>query len=335
MKEMKLRTEIGSVDLGAKISYDSEVFAIGSCFAERIGSQLRAAKFCAVVNPTGVLFNPASICATLERVASCRFVGLEELHPFDVADSSGGWFHYDFHSSLSCATAEQTLERINDTIAMSHEALKRADTVLVTLGTAWIYELADSGSIVANCHKQPARSFVRRRLSVEEIVSGLERVLSQYLVGKSVVLTLSPIRHVADGLAENSLSKATLRVAIDEVVRRNIADCRIEYFPAYEMLIDDLRDYRFYESDMVHPSPVATQYIYDSFCRATMSDATLQTTERVAQVLRAASHRPQNRAAQQFRDFCTKQLESINKLKSECAKIDFADEIEYFGEQLR
>ncbi len=327
---MKLRTEIEAVELQAKIDYKSKIFAIGSCFAQRIGAQLQGDKFRVTLNPTGVLFNPASICATIERIANCTPIGEEELLPFDSNDADGGWFHYDFHSSLSAPTAAETLQQINAVIVDSHNALKSADNILITLGTAWVYELCDE-KIVANCHKQPAKNFQRRRLSVDEIASELRETISKHLAGKSVILTLSPIRHVADGLSENSLSKSTLRVAIDEVVK----GANVEYFPAYEMVVDDLRDYRFYDADMVHPSQVATQYIYDRFCDATMSQSTRVVMERLQQIVRAMNHRAQNPAAQQYKTFCEKQIAAIEEIGATLPTIDLSNELLYFSDKLR
>ncbi len=326
MKCLKLRTEIALPKLEAKIDYNREIFTIGSCFAQRIGDELLRNKFRATVNPTGTLFNPISICSTLERIAKCQLINEVDLLPFDVNDSNGGWYHYDFHSSLSASTKEATTQRINQTIERAHDALERSEVVVITLGTAWVYQL--EGLVVANCHKQPARNFKREKLCVEQIVEQLQSVIERYLGGKKVVLTLSPIRHIADGLSENSLSKAILRVAIDELVQRNRS---VEYFPAYEIMVDDLRDYRFYEVYMIHPSQLAVEYIWSLFCNSTMDTPTMQTKEKIEQIAKAASHRVQNPASQQHLTLCRRQIEAIEMIEKLNPKVDLSFERGYFS----
>ncbi len=321
---MKFRTEIDINPFDAPIDYESRVLAVGSCFAASIGGELQRAKFRTDVNPTGALFNPASIARTLERFAECRMVGVEEL-----SRSREGWFHYDFHSSVCCGeSAEMCAESINRAIERGHKALRESDWVILTLGTAWIYELKESGEVVANCHKEPASTFVRRRMEVSEIVAILTSLMDGALRGKRVILTLSPIRHIADGLAENSLSKATLRVAIEAV-----AECypqRINYFPAYEILMDDLRDYRFYGADMVHPSATAVEYIWERFQGVAIGEGARKIMSRVMKIVRGVEHRPLDVASEGYQKFCRSQLDAIAQLPD----VDLSAENCFFTEQL-
>ncbi len=316
---MKFRTQIEIAPFGAKIDYSERILAVGSCFAEAVGGRLARSKFGAVVNPTGVLFNPASIARTLQRFEHKRFVSEDEIQ------SGAMSFHYDFHSSLSAPTSEECVERINQAVELGHEALTQSDWIIVTLGTAWVYELRSSGEVVANCHKQPAANFVRRRLSVSEIVGMLHSSLSHLLATKKVILTLSPVRHVGDGLSENSLSKATLRVAIEEFVSQH--PMSVFYFPAYEIFVDDLRDYRFYAEDMVHPSSVGVDYVWDKFCDVALSLESQRVMGQVIGVVRAAEHRPVNRQSEAHRRFCEAQLRAIESLSE---SVDLSEMQQYF-----
>ncbi len=321
---MKLRTEIEITPFSSHIEYADRIFTIGSCFAQSIGGELVRSKFRAVVNPTGTLFNPISICNTIERLAQRRHITIEELREGDM-----GWYHYDFHSSLNAPTAEQTLGRINGAIDAGHRALVESRWVIITLGTAWIYEREEGGVVVANCHKEPSRNFRRRRVEVADIVERLDTLCNGVLAEKSIILTLSPVRHVADGLAENSLSKATLRMAIDEVVAR--APRSRFYLPAYEILLDDLRDYRFYGDDLVHPSPMAVEYIWRYFCDSALSSSARELLPKVEKIVRAANHRPTNPSGELHTKLCLSQLEAIKRLEG----VDLEKEYNYFEGQLK
>ncbi|MFI3302481.1 MAG: GSCFA domain-containing protein [Rikenellaceae bacterium] len=316
---MKFRTQIEIAPFEAKIDYSDNILAVGSCFAATVGGKLARSRFKATVNPTGVLFNPASIAQTLQRFEHKRFVTLSEIQEGATP------FHYDFHSSLCAPTPSECVAMINQAVELGHEALMQSDWIIVTLGTAWVYELARSGEVVANCHKQPAVNFIRRRLSVSEIVDMLNQSLSHLLTTKKVILTLSPVRHVGDGLSENSLSKATLRVAIEEFVSQHPSS--VYYFPAYEIFVDDLRDYRFYAEDMVHPSSVGVDYVWDKFRDVALSLDSLRVMEQVESVIRAAEHRPVNPLSDGHRRFCEAQLRAIEGLSG---SVDLSEMRQYF-----
>ena len=251
---MKFRTEIRIAPLSVRIGYENRLLALGSCFAEHISGRLSGARFRITSNPSGILFNPLSLAATLESYAAPQ-----EVVPEELGCRNGLWFHYGFHGAFSDGSQKMALSKMNLARRAGASALREADRVILTFGTAWVYELRSTGEIVANCHKQPAELFRRRRLTVEEIVARYDDLQAGPLAGKQVILTVSPVRHLGDGLPDNFLSKATLRLAIDEICRRH-ADTT--YFPAYEILTDDLRDYRFYADDLVHPSQQAQRYIW-------------------------------------------------------------------------
>lgn len=313
---MKFRTEIELRPGGFRIGYENRLLALGSCFAATMADQLAAAKFRVTVNPTGVLFNPASIAGAVRRFADNAPLSADELQ----ADGNG-WFHYDFHGSFRRTDRDEALQAVREGLERGRTALTAADRLIVTFGTARVFE--HDGRIVANCHKQPAAAFRERMLTAGEIVAMWSELLAGPLAGREVLFTVSPVRHLAEGLAGNSLSKATLRVAVAELAGRH---ANAHYFPAYEILTDDLRDYRFYADDLVHPSPAAVAYIRERFAEWAFDAATRRLTERIAAVVAAAAHRPLHPDTEAHRNFCRQQLAEIERLP----EVDFQRESDYF-----
>lgn len=316
---MKFRTEISVRPFAERIGYSSRIFAMGSCFAENISGRLQRAKFRVVSNPTGIMFNPASVAASLERLSEGRPYTAEELTQTD-----GRWFSFDAHTSLDGHTAAEALETINEAVRSGHEALERSDWVILTFGTAWIYELAETGRIVANCHKRPQTLFKRRRLSVEETVGICAGLMEGILKNKRVIFTVSPVRHVGDGLEGNSASKAVLRLATEEIVGRY---GNAYYFPSYEIVNDDLRDYRFYERDLVHPNTQAIEYIWEIFSATALSEEARELLPKVEQIVAAAAHRPFDPDSNEYASFCRRMAEAVDALP----EVDFSEELNFFG----
>ncbi len=313
---MKFRTEIKISPFATSIDYADRLLALGSCFSEHIAHRLAVAKFRVAANPSGILFNPLSLAATLQDYVNPT--------PIDVAElctDGERWFHYGFHGDFAAPTLEEAKMRMDAARQQGAEALAAADWLLLTFGTAWVYER--QGQVVANCHRQPATEFQRRRLSVSEIVERFAELLNGPLAEKRVVLTVSPVRHVGDGLAENNLSKAILRLAAEELSARFE---QVEYFPAYEILMDDLRDYRFYADDLVHPSSQAVAYVWEKFVDAALSTKARQLLPEVEAVVAAASHRPRNERSESHKEFCRRCLEKIAALP----EIDFSEEAAAF-----
>lgn len=314
---MKFRTEITPAPLACRIGYRSRILSLGSCFADTVARRLAQAKFDLTANPTGILFNPLSIAAAVERFDRAEPVNAEELH-----EGPEGWFHDDFHGSFTRPGAGEALAAMNRAVETGSRALRDGDTLLATFGTAWVYERRDTGRVVANCHKQPHDTFRRRLTTAEEIVTRWSRLLEGPLRGKRIVLTLSPVRHLNDGAAENSLSKAILRVAIAELAER----CpRIDYFPAFELLTDDLRDYRFYADDLVHPSEQAAQYIWERFAEAALDPGTRRLAERIEALVRSSRHRPLHPGSDAWHRFAQHQLAEAEALERETG-LDFGPE---------
>lgn len=313
---MKFRTEISIKPFARNIGYPSRIFAAGSCFAENIAERMRQAKFDVASNPTGILFNPASIAAALSRFADGKVYDETE-----IIEADGKWFSYDAHTSLDGHTKEEALRNLNEAVTVGHTKLAAADTVILTFGTAWIYELNETGRTVANCHKRPQSLFTRRRLSIAEIVETYAPLMNGILKDKHVIITVSPVRHTADGPDGNSASKAVLRLAADELAA---AYPNVDYFPSFEIMNDDLRDYRFYDEDLVHPSRQAVEYIWEHFAKAALSDKARRLLPEAERIAAAARHRPFDPTGEAYREFCRKTVEAMDSMP----EIDFSAERE-------
>ena len=314
---MKFRTEIKIEPLHTMIGYENRVLAVGSCFTEHISERLLRYKFRVTANPSGVVFNPMSIARQITFYKNHLQITADDLH-----HSGERWFSYMFHSDFSALTQADAVARINEALRRGAEAYDASDTLLLTLGTAWIYTL--DGEVVANCHKQPASLFERKAMSVETIVAELSALFENIGSEKRIILTLSPVRHIGDGLSENSLSKATLRVAIDRLCKQYE---QVEYFPAYEILMDDLRDYRFYASDLVHPSDQAIDYIWEHFRDAVLNKQARELIPRVERIVLSVNHRPRNPKAEEYQNLVKKTLTQMDELKD---AVDFREERERF-----
>ena len=318
---MKFRTEISLTPLAEGLDHSAKIFALGSCFAENISERLRRAKFLVTTNPFGVLFNPLSIANAIERLNNARAFAV-----CDIREGREAFFSFDAHSSLNGKTQTEAFGNLNKAVAQGSKALAESDWVILTFGTAWVYE--NNGRVVANCHKQPAAQFQRRRLSVAEIVEQYEKLFEGVLCDKRVILTVSPVRHIGDGLQENSVSKAILRLAVEELVAKYE---NAHYFPSYEILMDDLRDYRYYADDLAHPSKVAIDYVWERFCEAMLSPKAQELLPKIAQIVAAAEHRPFNPDSEEHKNFCRKMIAKAELLQG----VDLTSEVEVFEKYCR
>ena len=285
---MEFRTMIHPREGEHFMRHSDKMLLMGSCFSDNIGAKLRDAMVDVLVNPFGTIFNPLSIAGAVDKIIDNATIAGAELFM-----SGGVWNSYDFHSRFSMASKDAALQRMNASIGEAHEHLKVCNTLVLTLGTAVVYRRRDTGEVVTNCHKVPQQEFTRRLASVEEITESLTRAverLHEFNPALRILFTVSPIRHIADGLEMNSLSKAVLRVAVNNVVRQFKGF--VEYFPAFEIVIDDLRDYRFYGADMVHPSDVAIEYIWQTFQATYFDDRSTQAIARCERVSKRLKHRP-------------------------------------------
>ncbi len=283
---MKFRTEIERTKAPFAIEHDTPLLFLGSCFSDEIGSRLADDGFKVLHNPMGPLYNPASVAACLDRVCSGSLYTTQEL-----ANGPRGFHCLDYCTRYSGADAAAVLDAVNGDIAGISEFVALSPLVFITLGSAYVYRIAATGRVAGNCHKFPADCFSRELLTVEQAADALHSAVQLLSIRgvNHIVFTVSPIRHLADGLHGNNISKATLLIAIDSVVERYPGLC--SYFPSYEIVLDDLRDYRFYASDLKHPSPMAVDYIYEFFSDYYFSSKTRQAAAEGRKLTLAARHR--------------------------------------------
>lgn len=303
---MKWSTYVDAGNPPFNINYGDKILFLGSCFAQEIGSVMQNMGFECVVNPFGVLYNPASIASSLERLAS----GI----PFCKEDiiQNGDVYKSIFHSSdYADMNEEGLLREINNSLKVNSAFFRESDVVALTLGTTWLYKLKSGGRIVANCHKLPANDFVRESLTVEECLSLLEPVISKYS-DKRWVISVSPVRHFKDGAHENQLSKARLLLAADTLTRRYSNVC---YFSSYEIVMDELRDYRFYAADLIHLSREATDYIWQRFADFILGEKSKELLKDYKRLFEMKSHRPLFPESKNYKEFEKRLCELEEKLK--------------------
>ncbi|WP_088339537.1 GSCFA domain-containing protein [Robiginitalea sediminis] len=315
---MKWSTEIPISKVPAPIDYHSGVLLMGSCFAAHMGEHLRYFQFRQWTNPFGVIFHPQPLAGLVTRALEHR--------PFtgdDLFEHQGLWRCYAAHGSLAHPDAGNALERLNGSLQTLATALRSATHVVVTLGTAWGYRHRESGILVANCHKQPSGYFSKELAGVSAIAGILDTLLGTLKEANpqvTPILTVSPVRHLRDGIVENQRSKAHLVTAIHQVLEAHGA----HYFPAYELLVDELRDYRFYAEDLAHPSAVAVQHIWDRFREAWVSPAAQPVMDRVEALRKGLAHRPLNPQSEGHRAFLQKLEGQRETLQAEFPHMDFS-----------
>lgn len=284
---MNFSTQVDIDSQGFTINHGNHILLVGSCFTENIGKKLADSGFLTMTNPFGIAYNSISIADCLETCLSNSKITED-----DLAFGNGLWHSWRHHSRFSHTEKAVCLETCNAAVSEANDFLKDADTVILTLGTSSVYQLVDDGTIVGNCHKFPATRFKKRIATLEEQKSHYERLIGLLQTATPdirILFTISPIRHWRDGYRENQISKSTLHLLVHEL--QNAHD-NIFYFPAYEILMDELRDYRFYDSDMLHPSPVAVEYIWEKFTNAYCDEATKELIKEVDQWRKMSQHRP-------------------------------------------
>ncbi|MBR4680698.1 MAG: GSCFA domain-containing protein [Fibrobacter sp.] len=320
---MNLFTKIDIPAADFKIDYTSRLAFFGSCFADNISAQFAERKFHVLVNPFGTVYNPVSLAGQIKAIADGKFFGEEDV--FQDTRCDGLWHCWDAHSSLSGATKEECIEKLNAATAQARGFLQHADTVFITLGSAFVYYLKDSGKPVSNCHRQDPGLFERRLISVDEAAEAIQKIvalLRDMNRNARIVFTVSPIRHLGDGAHGNNLSKATVLLAIEKAIeeiaasplapRNDIA----EYFPSYEIVMDELRDYRFYAEDMIHLSKTAEEYIFERMTETYCDNDTRENMAKVEKFLKMANHRIQDEsspATQEFKKKLAAQAAELEK----------------------
>jgi len=325
----KFRTEVTILPSPHKISYSSSILFIGSCFTVNIGSKMQEYKFNVDINPFGIVYNPLSVKQNLEALIENK-----QYVKSDLFQYSDRWVSFDHHSRFSGHDPESCLEQINRRIDFSAKKLKETDFLIITMGTAWIYKLADSGKVVSNCHKFPSKLFKRELLKPEDIVQNYKVLINALLEINPqirIIFTVSPVRHWKDGPVQNTLSKSILFLTIHELL--SIFDCT-EYFPAYEIAIDDLRDYRFYGADMLHPNSQMTDYMWNKFCQVYLDDETIKIMKDLEKLIHAIQHKPFFPGSVQHREFIMKHIEYIRSLEKKYPFLNLSVEKSHLEKQL-
>jgi len=327
---MELRTTFSFEPSARKITYSDPVMFIGSCFATSIGSQLEDGRMPVMINPAGTVYNPVSVCNTLDSITGGKKYGSDDLYNYN-----GTWISFDHYTDFSSGTPEGILKKINNKSAEALKFISSAGFLFITFGTARVFRWIRSGKIVSNCHKIPASEFTHELLSVDEITAlwthQLDKLRSHY-PGLQVVFTISPVRHWKDGAHGNQVSKSVLFLAVEELLHH---PSKPTYFPAYELVMDDLRDYRFYEDDMLHPSAKAIDYIWEAFCRCYFDSTTISLWMEVAKISRAVSHRIHTDSKDQVIKFAENMIHRIDTITGRNPGLNLKKEREYFTGLLR
>ena len=321
------RTDVSIQRSPNALNLKNTVLTAGSCFADAIGLRLLRYKFPAMVNPFGTSYNPLSI----HKSILYALINQPPAH-HTYLQNQGIYTNYDFHSNFSDQDKNSLSAKLANTIASVHHFLKNTDRLLLTYGTAWVYQRKDTTEIVANCHKVPARNFTRRLLTEREITESFSELLEQLLrlnPKAKVILTVSPVRHLKDSVELNSVSKAILRTACHQISEGSAA---AEYFPAFEIMMDDLRDYRFYKSDMIHPTEDAEDYIWEKFADRYIDDDTRGFTKQWDGILSAISHKPFHPSSLAHQVFLKDTLRKLEALK---VTVDVEEEIRLIQAQIQ
>lgn len=329
-----------------QIDYNSRLAFFGSCFADNISAQFASRKFNVLANPFGTVYNPLSAAMQIKAIANGKIFGEADVFQdtrLGVSESRneirGPWHCWNAHGSLSAATREECNAKLNAATQEAREFLQKADVVFITLGTAFVYFLKESGIAVSNCHRQNPNMFIRKMISVDHAAEALKSIVHDLLKMKNdwiaspsarndetgkdrklhIVFTVSPLRHLSDGAHENTLSKATLQLAIEKVMREMATESAttVRYFPSYEIVMDELRDYRFYDEDMIHLSKTAEGYIFERMAETYCNEKTLEDIKQVEKFLKSANHRIQDADSPATAAFLQKLHAEATKLESQ------------------
>jgi hypothetical protein len=313
------------------IAHVNQLLLMGSCFTENIGGLLRAHKFSVLENPNGILFNPISVVDALDM-----YLNNEKINATDLFELNECWHSWRHHGRFSGLTIEEAMQKINASTQAAHDYLKHADYLFITLGSAWTYQLREEakgykpGRVAANNHKAPANWFHKKLLGVDEVLAALDNIiyrLHQFNNELKIIFTISPVRHLREGMIENNRSKAVLIQAVHHVVNKLDG---LYYFPAYELVIDDLRDYRFYAEDLVHPNYHATKYVWEKFMEACITDETKNDLLFLQEIALAYKHNPFNPQTAQHIAFRKKYATLATAFAQTHTAINLEEEIRYF-----
>ncbi len=322
---MNFLTHIDIKPLPMPITYQHKIMLIGSCFTEHIGNNLQELKFQTLQNPNGILFEPISVCRSLVSYIQQQQYKQEDLFQYNEL-----WQSWDHHSRFSNPDQQIALDQINNSQKAAHAFIKQADWLIITLGSSFVYKLKEEHRFVANCHKAPAQWFDKYLIPIDEQIAVLDNTMHQlfHLNSKlKIIFTISPVRHLRDGVVDNNRSKARLLETVHHLV--NKFD-RLFYFPAYELVIDVLRDYRFYDIDLTHPNYAATQFVLEKFSDYAFQEPTLGLMKEIRQIVTAKNHKPFHPCSIQHQQFLQQHLHKTMAIAGEHPYLNLADELEFF-----
>ncbi|MDM1041882.1 GSCFA domain-containing protein [Empedobacter falsenii] len=326
---MQFRTTFQIQSSDFKLNHQHKILTIGSCFSDEIGKRLTDLKFDGLINPFGVIFNSHSIQNLIERSIQKKYFTTADVH-----QNGEEFFCFDVHSSFNALTKEAVLEELNLTLDQVHDYILSCDVLMITLGTSWIYEWKTSNQVVANCHKVDAKQFEKRLLTTEENLKSLELIVSDLKnINPTIriITTVSPVRHTKDGMIENNVSKARL---LDALYQLSLQNNQVEYFPSYELVLDDLRDYRFFKEDLIHPSKQAVDYIWEKFSETYFEQSTQTIIQKINKVISAINHRPFNEESDNHQQFLVKTIALMNELEKG-NQLDFSAEKELLKSKIK
>lgn len=318
---MDFRTKVPVKNGFPKINHASGVFLLGSCFVENIGAKLEWFRFKNLQNPTGIIFHPSPIERLLKRVAEN-----DKFQQGNVLEFNGKYISLEAHSKMDRSTIDDCLYDLNTSLAECADFISNASHVIISLGTAWGYRHEDYKGIAANCHKIPQKHFTKELFAVAEIQKSLKSISEAVFSlnnSANIIFTVSPVRHLKDGIVENQRSKANLLSGLHDFLEKE-NDPRLHYFPSFEILMDELRDYRFYASDMLHPNETAVNYIWKLFSEAWMEEESLQLSREIDAVQKALSHRFREENPESYKKFLTKLQAKIAKIQEKHPEITFS-----------
>lgn len=315
---MKLQTKIPIESETPKIDYDSKIVLVGSCFVESIGDKLDYVKFQTLQNPFGILFHPIVIERIIERALESDY-----FTESDIFFKNERWHCFEMHSSVCATTKIDFLSLINNKLKELREYLITASHIVLTFGTSWVYRFLKTKKIVANCFKIPQKEFQKELLSIEEIKTSYNNIVTQILnrnPDTQIITTISPVRHIKEGIIENNRSKAHLITALQQLV---FEEKKVSYFPSYELMLDELRDYRFYKEDMIHPNDTAIKIIWEFFKKAWISKETESIQKSICTIRSSLDHQPFDPTSKQHQLFLHDLKKKMNQVKKEFPHIKF------------
>ncbi len=322
------RSEVFPGLFSDKIDYSDKIIFIGSCFTENIGSKLFELKFPICINPFGIVYNPVSVLQSLEFILDEKHFEAKDLEFYNEK-----WISFNHHGKFSSTNQAEVLDYMNDELTKSSEFIKQASCLFITFGTSWVYKYKKTSKIVANCHKLPSKDFEHYSLNVQEIKELYRPLLEkihQVNNNLKIIFTVSPVRHWKDGSVQNQYSKSVLIVAVNELIK---GFDFTHYFPSYEIMMDDLRDYRFYADDLFHPNQIGIDYIWEKFRDFYLSDKAIEIATKVDKIIKSAGHRVFYPKTQSYKNFLISCLNSITELKTHNPDFNFNKEIDFFEKE--